>query len=223
MNIVLLKGQGSIIDIKAQQQAIIKYAKSNSLSLDHTEIEGSIDGYVLEERKEFKGFLRSLNVDDHILIYDLHTLSSDVGELVKVFDCFFGRSITLHIASKNSSLCSETNALDVLQVLSKFREDIIHSDEKKTQGRPKGRMSKSKFDTHRNAIIDLLAQGASVSKVAKTLHVSRTSLKDYINSRGLKDLVKAKLTLLGNKGVQTFKPVVKENKEKLNECSLIKE
>lgn len=57
-------------------------------------------------------------------------------------------------------------------------------------------MSKSKFDIYRPRVIELLEAKTSVSEIAKILGVSRTSLKDYINSRGLKDLVKAKMSLL---------------------------
>lgn len=219
MNIVLLKGKGSKVDIKSQQLSIIKYAKNNSLALNETEIENSDLELTLEERKEFKGFLRSLSMQDHILIYDLYTLSSDVGELVKVFECFLKRSITVHICSKNMFVSEKTHALALLQLLSKFREDELNSDSKKSQGRPKGRMSKSKFDAYRNKIIEFLAEGISVNEISKILAVSRTSLKDYINSRGLKDLVKAKLTLLDEEIIE-----ITTNKiEKTKECSLIKE
>jgi DNA invertase Pin-like site-specific DNA recombinase len=219
MNIVLLKGKSSSIDIKSQQQTIIKYAKHNSLSLDETEIENSDDGYVLEERKEFKGFLRSLNHHDHILIYDFHTLSSHTAELVKILECFLNRSITLHICSKNIYIDEKTSIFELLQLLSKFREECLYSNQKKSQGRPKGRMSKSKFDNDRNKIIDFLSQGISVNEISKILQVSRTSLKDYINSRGLKDLVRAKLSLLDEQKPE----IVQKKDKKIKECSLIKE
>jgi len=80
-------------------------------------------------------------------------------------------------------------------------------------------MSKSKFDTYRTETIQYLEAGDSVSKIARTLNVSRTSLKDYINSRGLKDLVAAKKALLkkDRKAIPTIK-----NSQPKEECTLIK-
>jgi len=81
-------------------------------------------------------------------------------------------------------------------------------------------MSKSKFDSQRTEIIKLLEDGHAVSKIARELEVSRTSLKDYINSRGLKDLVEAKKTLLVKEKTIQNTPINNISKEE--ECTLIK-
>jgi len=218
MNIALIKGKNSLTGIRVQQQSVIKYARANGLSIDGTEIENSEKNLCLEQRKEFKGFLRSLNENDVILIYDLKTLSYDLGELIKIFDCFLRRCIEIHICSKNLYIHHKTPAFEVFDFLTKFREESMQKGKEKSQGRPKGRMSKSKFDVYRVQIIDYLSQRKSVNEISKLLGVSRTSLKDYINSRGLKELVQAKMTLLQN-------PKIKKNKIKLQkrECSLIEE
>ncbi len=218
MNIVLIKGKNCKIDIKSQQQAIIKYAKTNGLSIDETEVENSDKNVSLDERKEFKGFLRSLSPHDTILIYDLQTLSSDVGELLKIFDCFLRRSISVHVCFINTCIQDATPAYEIVEMLSKFRESNLSKDKEKSQGRPKGRMSKSKFDVFRPQIIDYLSEEKSVNEISRLLHVSRTSLKDYINSRGLKELVHAKISLLQNPKIQTTTKT--KNKK---ECSLIRE
>jgi DNA invertase Pin-like site-specific DNA recombinase len=204
MNIVLIKGKNCKIDIKSQQQAIIKYAKANGLGIDETEVENSDKNVSLDERKEFKGFLRSLSPHDTILIYDLHTLSSDVGELLKIFDCFLRRSISVHVCLINTCIQDATPAYEIVEMLSKFRELNLSKGKEKSQGRPKGRMSKSKFDVFRPQIIDYLSEEKSVNEISRLLHVSRTSLKDYINSRGLKELVHAKISLLQNPKIQTI-------------------
>ena len=65
----------------------------------------------------------------------------------------------------------------------------------------------------------MLENRKSVSDIAKILNVSRTSLKDYINSRGLKDLVKAKVLLLKSSKKQPLNVKIRPPKE----CSLINE
>ncbi len=219
MNIVLLKNRVDEPNITVQQKQIMKYAHHHALKIDTTEIENSNPLLELEERKEFKGFLRSLETGDHLLIFDITTFSSSVEELVKVFECLLKRSISVHLAECNTLIDTTTKPLILLELLCKQREINKQLEKEKAQGRPKGRMSKSKFDTYRPRVIELLEAKTSVSEIAKILGVSRTSLKDYINSRGLKDLVKAKISLLKSPKKQTITIKSKPPKE----CSLIKD
>ena len=216
MTIVLLKNRSDAINTTVQQKQILKYAHHHNLKITTTEIENSPAHALLEERKEFKGFLRSLEKEDHLLIHDLSTFSSNVEELVKVFECLLTRSITVHLAESGITINTEAKPLLLLELLSKQHEINQHLEKEKAQGRPKGRMSKSKFDMYRPRVIELLENRTSVSEIAKILNVSRTSLKDYINSRGLKDLVKAKVALLKTTKKQPIAP-----KKIIKECSLI--
>lgn len=217
MNILLLKNRNDAFTITAQQKQILKYAHLNGLAIDSTEIENSHPLMELEDRKEFKGFLRSLNDSDRVLIFDLSTLSSSVEELVKIFECMLTRSISLHIATSSTVIDIHSKPLLLLELLVKQREFNKQQDKDVSQGRPKGRMSQSKFDMFRPQVIELLEAKISVSEIAKRLEVSRTSLKDYINSRGLKDLVKAKLKLLNTHEKKSIPPKINPPKE----CSLI--
>lgn len=219
MNIALLKSNTDKVNITTQQNTIIKYARLHGISLDATEIEGSDDSCVLEERKEFKGFLRSLSKNDTILIYDLWTFSKDMGELTKIIECLLIRSISTIICSSQSHIGVQTSPLELITILSNFRENNLIEKTKSSQGRPKGRMSKSKFDNNRVEIVRLLEEGNSVSAISRILGVSRTSLKDYINSRGLKELVEAKKIHLNN----TKKVLSKKKKVNSDECALIQE
>jgi DNA invertase Pin-like site-specific DNA recombinase len=216
MNIVLLKNRSDAINTTFQQKQILKYAHHHTIKIDTTEIENSSLMALLDERKEFKGFLRSLETSDHLLIFDLSTLACHIEELVKIFECLLTRSITIHIADQNCMIDTDVKPLVLLELLSKQREINQHAEKEKIQGRPKGRMSKSKFDIYRPKVIELLEYKTSVSEIANILDVSRTSLKDYINSRGLKDLVKAKVALL-----KTSKKQPPTLKKAPKECSLI--
>jgi response regulator of citrate/malate metabolism len=76
----------------------------------------------------------------------------------------------------------------VLGLIDQLRQ-VLQDDAKKGIGRPKGSKSSSKFDIHLEKIIDLLKQRHSVSEIARILGVSRSSLKDYVESRELKEVV----------------------------------
>jgi len=218
MNIALLKSKTDKENIIEQQNNIIKYAKTHHISLDSTEIESSTATVTLENRREFKGFLRSLNNNDTVLIYDLWVFTNDTGELSKILQCLLHRSIEVHICYQNICINEKTPVLEVLTMLSQYREKNLVKSKETTQGRPKGRMSKSKFDLHRAEIIKYLENDLGVSQIARQLEVSRTSLKDYINSRGLKDLVAAKKVLLNKtKNIKPQDSLIKDE-----ECTLIK-
>ena len=218
MNIILLKNRNGEPSVTNQQKQILRYAHQHALKIDTTEIENSNCELELEERKEFKGFLRSLEKKDHVFIYNLSTFSASVEELVKVFECLLKRSICIHIVEANTMISLESSPLVLLELLSKQREINQNIKKEHSQGRPKGRMSKSKFDMYRPRVIELLEANTPVSEIANILRVSRTSLKDYINSRGLKDLVKAKSMLLKSPKIRSIatKPTPTQ------ECSLIK-
>jgi len=218
MNTALLKSKTDIINITTQQKSIIRYARLNGIRLDTTEIEGSSKTSALEDRSEFKGFLRSLNYNDTVLIYDLWVFSEDMGEITKVLECLLKRDISTHICSQNLTIDKNSTPLEILTILSQFREKNLVKKPENLQGRPKGRMSKSKFDQYRVEIIEQLTLGYSVSKISRLLEVSRTSLKDYINSRGLKDLVEAKKVLLDKNPIKKVKNTINVQEE----CTLIK-
>ncbi len=197
MATILLKNLTDKINILEQQNFLLSYAKKHRIPIQTTELETSNYKNTLEDRMELKGFLRSLNPKSTLLIYDFWVLSSRIDELVKLLECLLQRDICLHICSKKVIIDSNSSALYVLKLLSKERELRQEKKQQATQGRPKGRMSQSKFDKYRSEIISYLEEGHSVSKIAVMLDVRRTSLKDYINSRNLKVLAKTKQELLG--------------------------
>ena len=74
----------------------------------------------------------------------------------------------------------------VLGLIDQLRQ-TLQDNSKKSIGRPKGSRSSSKFDQYHNKILSLIKEKKSVSEIARVLHVSRSSLKDYIESRELKN------------------------------------
>jgi predicted DNA-binding protein YlxM (UPF0122 family) len=199
MNTILLRAKDTKTNVLQQQKHIFRYAHQNSLDINSTEIDNSGVNERLETKNELKGFLRSLNDNDNILIYSLSTFSNNMEDLIKIFNCIFERSICVYITNINMKITKNTKAVEIFSLLMKENDVFVDMGKSTTQGRPKGRMSKSKFDIYRLEIIDYLEKGCSVNEISKLLHVSRSSLKDYINSRGLKDLVKTRTKLLQKK------------------------
>ncbi len=188
MVIGLLRGRNQDYSILDQQSFLLSYAQERGLAIDMTELDNSPYSTDLEERELFLELLKTLRPKDVILVYSIDVLSKKVGELVKIFDCVLKHDISLHLCSEKIVINSSLGASFLFDLLSRIREGN-RNHPMKTRGRPKGSFSKSKFDPYKQEIMTKLEQNLSVSQIAKDLGVSRSSLKDYINSRSLKELV----------------------------------
>ena len=188
MVIAFLRGKIRDSSISNQQEFILEYAQKNAIAIEMTELDNALPSSALEEREVLLELLKSLKPDDTLLVYDTFSFSSKVGELAKVFDCILRHDIQVHICQQSIVINNGTSAGFLMSILSKQREKNIHKDPASI-GRPKGSFSKSKFDKYKVDIVKMLEEHLSVSEIAKRLGVSRSSLKDYINSRSLKEIV----------------------------------
>lgn len=198
MVIAFLRGRVQDCSILDQQSYILEYAKNMGLMIDSSELDNSSYSLALEEREIFLTFLKSLKAGDVVLTYNIYSLSKKIGEIVKIFDCIFKHKITLHLCYDNIVIDKDTPAPFIVDLLSKTRD--TNMKRQSSVGRPKGSFSKSKFDVYRSQIVSMLSKGYSVNSIAKELSVSRSSLKDYINSRSLKEV--AKLEYLPTKKIE---------------------
>jgi DNA invertase Pin-like site-specific DNA recombinase len=192
MVIAFLRGKNKLFSISSQQDFIINYAKKSNIAIKMTEIDNDLQSCTLENRHDLLNLLDSLKNSDTILIYDLWVFSQKVGELAKIFDCILRHGITVHICKKNITINSDIPAGILINLLSEQREKNL-VEKKATMGRPKGSFSKSKFDKYKSQIVSMIQEELSVSEIAKRLEVSRSSLKDYINSRSLKEIALSKI------------------------------
>ena len=114
-------------------------------------------------------------------------MSQKAEDLIKLINCSLSKEITLYVANPKRMINATTNIIDVLPLLNDLREEEAAKSSK--IGRPKGSRSSSKFDGYKSRIIELLKEDMSVSSIARELKVSRSSLKDYIESRNIRELV----------------------------------
>jgi len=171
-----------------QQHDILAFAKQKELTIDKEVVEYATKNLRIEEREEFETFLRSMEDGNTVIVASLGILSDRADELIKVINCILMHNVNLWIVSDNMLLNKDTSMIEIFPLLNALRDE---GGEKSTQiGRPKGSKSSSKFDVYHSQIITLMSEGLSVSAVARDLDVSRSSLKDYIESRGIKELVK---------------------------------
>ncbi len=181
-----LWGNDSIL---SQRATIISYAKEKGLTLDDEMIEFENSKLPLEERRRFREFIHSLSGGNIIIVERIEVLSYDMQEAIMVINCMLSRDISLHIAINHIEVTAQTGLSEILPILMKLKSDEEKSKTDTRVGRPKGRKSSSKFDIYLSEIMEGLKNGKSVSALARELGISRSSLKDYIESRQLKKIV----------------------------------
>ncbi|MEA2047636.1 MAG: recombinase family protein [Campylobacterota bacterium] len=175
-------------NLVSQKQNILSFSHHERLKIDKEVVEYSTKNLLIEERDDFEVFLKSLSSGEHtVIVSSLPILSTKIDELVKIIGCVLSHHVNLWICSANIVINRQSSMVDVFSLLEEQR--VIPKDKSGQIGRPKGSKSGSKFDVYHSRIIELLSQNESVSAIARTLNVSRSSLKDYIESRGLKELV----------------------------------
>lgn len=173
--------------LTTQQSNILSFALQKELKIDKEVVEYATKNLPLDEREEFEAFLQTMQDGYTVIISSLSILSDRVEELIKVINCMLSHNVNLWISDSRMLMNKDTNMVDIFPLLNALRAE--EKEKTKQIGRPKGSKSSSKFDVHQREIISLLSQGMSVSAIARELSVSRSSLKDYIESRGIKDLV----------------------------------
>jgi len=173
--------------ISQQQKSILTFSLTQDLEIQKEVVEYSSKNLPIEDRKQFEEFINTLQEKDNIFVDTLSVLSNCAEELIKIINCILSRHIDLYVSSTRTLINRATTALEIFPLLNDLRE----AQKAKPQqiGRPKGSRSQSKFDIYRTEIISLMKNGMNVSAIARELGVSRSSLKDYIESRGIRELV----------------------------------
>ena len=174
-------------NIAQQQSMILSFSLSRGLTIDKEVFEYSNKNRPIEEREQFENFIHGLQSGDVIIVDEIWMLSEKVDEIVKVINCMISRDITLYISSSQTVIDINTPIGEIFPLLNSVREEQRSRQNK--IGRPKGSKSSSKFDKYQTRIISMLSEGMNVSAIARELGVSRSSLKDYIESRGIRDMI----------------------------------
>lgn len=186
-------------NVYEQLKLINAYSEQMALPIETEMIDQLSQNKRLTERSEVVKLFRSLK-NDTLLIYDGWVLSTNIEDVVQMFSCLLKNSIEIHFVKQGIVIHAQSDTMVVLGLIDQLRQ-MVQNEDKKGIGRPKGSKSVSKFDRQLEEIVTLLKSGNSVSEIARLLKVSRSSLKDYVESRELKALVQG--VVLSNSGENT--------------------
>jgi DNA invertase Pin-like site-specific DNA recombinase len=170
-----------------QLKIIGAYCDREKLMIDKEMIDQTFQNKRIDQRQDVITLFRSLH-NDTLLVYDPWVLSVNIEDVVQMLSCLLRNGVEIHFVNQGIVIDRQSDTMVVLGLIDQLRQ-TIQNENKKEIGRPKGSKSASKFDFFLDKIITELKQGRNVSDIARLLNVSRSSLKDYVESRALKELV----------------------------------
>ena len=169
-----------------QLQLINSYAISKNITIDDEFIDQTSQNKRLSERTNVTEYFQKQQ-NNTLLIYDVWVLSTNMEDLIQMFSCLLKNGFKVHFIKQSVIISQQSNVMLVLGLIDQLRQ-ILQNELKRVIGRPKGSKSNSKFDQYINEILQFLKEKKSVSEMSRLLGVSRSSLKDYIESRELKQV-----------------------------------
>jgi len=187
MVIAYIRSDKNFSPAHEQLQLINSYAIANSLVIDNELIDYTSQNKRLDERSEVQKVFQSTD-GAILLISDVWVLTANMEDLIQMFSCLLKHNFKVHFIKQSVIITQQSSAMLVLGLMDQLRQKL-QSGSKRVIGRPKGSRSNSKFDVYINDIMEFIKDGKSVSEMARNLNVSRSSLKDYIESRELKQVV----------------------------------
>ena len=191
MTIAYIRPDKNFLAAHEQLQHINSYALNNHITINEEFVDQTSQNRRLSERTDVSSYLQS-HPYATLLVYDVWVLTTNMEDLIQMVSCLMKNNYKVHFIKHSVIMSQESSAMLILGLMDQLRQKI-QADSKRMIGRPKGSRSSSKFDKYINEILQYLKEGKSVSAMARLLNVSRSSLKDYIESRELKQVVSGSL------------------------------
>ncbi|WP_345992887.1 recombinase family protein [Sulfurimonas sp. HSL-1716] len=169
-----------------QLKVIDMYAEKKKINIDDRYIDQKSQNKRLRDRDDVVNYFKS-GAGGTLLVYDTWTLTTNMEDAVQIFSCLLKNEYEVHFVKQSVIISKNSDVMLILGIIDQLRRTLQESS-KRSIGRPKGSHSSSKFDKYHNEIISHIKADKSVSEIARLLQVSRSSLKDYIESRELKEI-----------------------------------
>jgi DNA invertase Pin-like site-specific DNA recombinase len=186
-------------DLKNQKLEILEYAQKNNYKVDEF-IEIEISSRKDQQKRRIDELFEKLNAGEILITAELSRIGRSTGEVINIINAFIKKQVKF-IAIKQNLIINGKHDLQskvlttIFSLLAEMERDLISCrtiealKAKKAQGivlgRPKGALGVSKLDDKKEQIQELLKHKVSKSAISRMLSVSRTSLIDFIKSRGL--------------------------------------
>lgn len=184
-----------------QRREILDYGHKNNMKIDRI-VEIEISSKESKQNRLIDETLSELSTGDTLIVTKLDRLGRSTIEVLQIIEDIKNKGIKLHIIKDGIFVdIDNTNPINQMMItlLSGFAqmERSFISERTKSAlqarkaqgvklGRKKGAIVKSKFDAHKDKIIELLGYGVPISKIINHIGIgTRQSLHTYIQKNNL--------------------------------------
>jgi DNA invertase Pin-like site-specific DNA recombinase len=186
-------------DLNNQKVEVFEYARHHNLKINQV-VEIEISSRKDRDKRRVDEVLSVLRPGDNLIVSELSRLGRSTGEVISIIDELIRKKVKFVAIKQNWIVNGENDMLTkvmktVLSLFAELERDLISQRTKQALaarkaagqplGRPKGSTGVSKLDGKRKEIEELLKDRAAKAFIARRLKVSRTTLIDYIKTRGL--------------------------------------
>jgi len=186
-------------DVKNQKLAILEFAQKEKMEVHHF-IELSVSSRKSTKERKIDQLLEQLSYGDTLIVSELRRMGRSVGEIITIVDKLVKKSIRFIAIKEGIRLNGEQSLqtkvmITMFSLFAEMERELISMRTKealakakaegKKLGRPKGALGKSKLDSRKEEVKKLLELKVSKASIAKITGVDRSTLYNFIKSRGI--------------------------------------
>ena len=187
-------------DAGSQRLAILEHARGEGLPIDDF-VEATASSRTNAKRRRLEQLMAVLEPGDRIVVSELSRLGRSLGEVVAMLDAIAKAGVTFVAIKENIRFKGQrdiqTKVMTTMFALfAEVERDLISERTReglakarasgKKLGRPKGSLGISRLDGKEHEVRQFLELGVSKTAIAKITGVSRSTLYNFIATRGLK-------------------------------------
>ena len=182
-------------DADNQRHGILEYSNAHGLS-GLNFVEDTASGKKKWRERELGTMLSDMADGDTVIFAEVSRMARSTLQVLEILELCTERAISVHIAKQNMRFDGSMQAkitATVLGMAAEIEREFISLRTKEALaarkkngmilGRPKGPAEKTKLDTNRSQIQDLIDKGVSKRSIAKIVDCAPTTLYDYIKRR----------------------------------------
>ncbi|MGD9731496.1 MAG: recombinase family protein [Desulfamplus sp.] len=195
--------------IENQKLVILEYANKNKMTVDKW-VEIKISSRRSSKERMIDELLQELQTDDTLIVAELSRLGRSVGQITIIVNELVRKKIKLICLKENICLNAKATiqnkvTITMFSLFAEIERDLISERTKeglarvkaegRNLGRPKGALGKSKLDGRQKEIQNYLQKRVNKTNIARIFDVSRPTLVNFIETRGLSDKKSIKVQL----------------------------
>lgn len=189
-------------DVNHQRLAILQFAQRERIQVDGF-IEVTVSSKKSSKDRKIDVLLDQLHREDTLIVSELSRMGRSVGEIITIVDMLVKKQIRFLAIKEGIRLVGSQDYEDIQtkvmitlfglfaeierKLISMRTREALASAKAagKKLGRPKGILGKSKLDSRKEEIMQLLDLGVPKTTIAKITGVDRSTIYHFIKSRRL--------------------------------------